>query len=75
MVTVYITTNAQNEIESVNQSIEGMARFAYGLGVVRLKDEPCTYQSMVEHFEAHASADLATEDGTTYKVERHFVAA
>lgn len=75
MVTVYITTNANKEIESVNQSIEGAARFAYGLGVSQINGSLCSYQAMLEHFEKNPSADLLCDDEKAYRVERHFVAA
>lgn len=75
MVTVYITTNAAREIEGVHQSVEGAARFAYGLGVAALDGKACNFQAMLAHFEKNAAADLITGEGASYRVERHFVAA
>ena len=74
MITAYITLSPNREIISVNQSLEGCARHAYGMGPGKLDDVDITYQNIADRLEDSPSVTIHYEDGA-YTIERHFIAA
>lgn len=74
MITAYITLSPTREIVSVNQSLEGAARHAYGMGEGRLDEGDFTYQTIADALESMPSVTIHYETGS-YVIERHFIAA
>ena len=74
MITAYITLSPSREIVSVNQSLEGAARHAYGMGDGKLDKGEFTFKSIEDALENSPSVTIHYPDGS-YLIERHFIAA
>jgi len=76
---VYIIRNATGEILTVNRTIDGVSLEAFAIGITtvdgNIASKDAIAAAIQSSINAAPSVDAEDDDGTAYKIERHFVAA
>ncbi len=75
---VYIIRKTSGEIMTVNRTIDGVSLEAFAIGITsvdRKKASKDAIKAAIENSaDASAFVDAEDDEGTAYKIERHFVA-
>lgn len=71
---VYIIRQVDGENLCVQRTPDGVALEAFGLGISKVDGQVVTPEVIAAALDKKPSADAEDDDGTAYKIERHFVA-